>query len=443
MKRILNILIFSFAFFAFFVPAGVFALPAFPMNFDGTVTINGSNAPIGSVVGVYDVNSDLLAQFTLTTAGVYGTTDRKEVESAKLSVPSYSGSSFTFKINSPSYNTNAILADTETYPKRFSEFLDVTQNLVFTGATLDPCVTSINITDTSASVGSGSTQQFTAIATYFNATTADITTSCTWTSSSAGVATIGTNTGLATGVSAGSSTITASYTDGTYGVLTDTASLTVTASGGGGGGGGGGASIPMPTTATGEVTATYAGGAKTSITNADSTKATVKFLPYAVSTGTKISVKAISKTATKVSSAVFAVLSGKTIVGNYVYDFSAEKSGSAVTEFSKDVTITLTYTDAQIKGLKESSLRISYWDTDKQEWVALKTTVYKTSNKLIAKTSHFTYFAIMGEEGVDGVSGITKAQIREQINNIIKQIIVLITKLITVYQAQLLELQTQ
>ena len=217
-----------------------------------------------------------------------------------------------------------------------------------------------------------------------------------------------------------------------------------------GGGGGGISTIPMPTTATGEVTATYGGGGKTTITTSENIKVSVKLPAYAVSKSTKIAIAPVEITGTGfetapvvVVSAMAAVPASKSVVGGNVYNMTATSSGVAVSSFSKEATITLYYTDAQISGLKESGLTISYWDTDKQEWVALKTTVYQTSNKLIAKTSHFTYFAIMGGTGEDVVSsGITQAQIREQINNIVKQLIVLITKLITVYQAQLLEMQT-
>ena len=254
MKKIFNILILGVMCLALSFPLAVLAIPPFPMNFTGSVTINGENAPIGSVIEVKgDIVGDatsadvVLADFTLTTAGTYGGA-RILAESAKLSVPEYTGD-LTFRINSPQYDNNVQLADvSNTYTAGFSDFKDVDKTLTFTGATPNSAVVSIAVTPASASVVADSTQQFTATATYFEtgAATADITSSCTWTSSSAGVATIGVNSGLATGVAAGSITITASYTDATYGALTDTASLTVTSAGGGGGGGGGGSAIQPP-----------------------------------------------------------------------------------------------------------------------------------------------------------------------------------------------------
>ena len=82
-------------------------------------------------------------------------------------------------------------------------------------------ITSIAVTPTTASIATGSTQQFVATATYSNNTTQIITTSATWTSSNDTIATV-TSAGLATGVASGSATITA-----TSGSVSGTAALTV------------------------------------------------------------------------------------------------------------------------------------------------------------------------------------------------------------------------
>ena len=246
MKKILLTLLLGLA---ISVPSVAGAVPAFPMNFWGAVTINGDSAPIGSVIGVYDASDTLIAQFTVTIAGAYGSEDRTVLESAKLSIPDYSsaGAGLTFKINSPSFDNNGILSDTESYAGAFQAENHQNQDLAFTGATPNSAVVSIAVTPASASVVAGNTQQFTATATYYEtgAATADITTSCAWTSSGA-AATIGTNTGLAAGASAGTTTITASYTDATYGALTDTATLTVTAAPSASGGSSGGAAPAAP-----------------------------------------------------------------------------------------------------------------------------------------------------------------------------------------------------
>ena len=78
--------------------------------------------------------------------------------------------------------------------------------------TVTPTVTlqSIAVAPSNSSVSQSQTQQFTATGTYSDNTTKDITTSVSWASSNTAVASIGVNTGLATGISAGTSQITAS-----------------------------------------------------------------------------------------------------------------------------------------------------------------------------------------------------------------------------------------
>ena len=86
------------------------------------------------------------------------------------------------------------------------------------GATLS----SIAVTPANQSIAVGATQQFTATGTYSDGSTQDITASVTWSSSDAAKATINAS-GLATAVSAGSTTITA-----TSGSISGNTTLTVT-----------------------------------------------------------------------------------------------------------------------------------------------------------------------------------------------------------------------
>jgi len=89
-----------------------------------------------------------------------------------------------------------------------------------------PTLVSLAVTPNPASIAVGGTQQFTATGTYTDSSTQNLTTSATWSSSPTAVATISTG-GLATGVGAGSATITAAS-----GPVSGTATLTVTASSG-------------------------------------------------------------------------------------------------------------------------------------------------------------------------------------------------------------------
>ncbi len=102
----------------------------------------------------------------------------------------------------------------------------------------NPLAVSISVSPTTQSIGAGQTAQFTATGIFGHgsnhpSSTQDLTDSATWTSSAPGVATISPS-GLATGVSAGTTTITASI-NGFTGLVSASATLTVTGSSGGGG----------------------------------------------------------------------------------------------------------------------------------------------------------------------------------------------------------------
>ena len=92
-----------------------------------------------------------------------------------------------------------------------------------------PTLSSITVMPANRTVSTGATQQFTATGTYSDGSSQDITSQVTWNSSTAAVATINAS-GLASGVSAGSTTISASQT-GMTGLTTltvQTAQLVIT-----------------------------------------------------------------------------------------------------------------------------------------------------------------------------------------------------------------------
>ncbi|NML61227.1 DUF3494 domain-containing protein [Massilia sp. RP-1-19] len=84
-------------------------------------------------------------------------------------------------------------------------------------------LSSISITPASATIAVGANQNFVAVGTYSDNSTAVITNNATWTSSATGIATV-LNTGAATGIAAGTTNITA-----TFGGTSATAALTVAA----------------------------------------------------------------------------------------------------------------------------------------------------------------------------------------------------------------------
>jgi chitodextrinase len=74
-----------------------------------------------------------------------------------------------------------------------------------------PILSSIAITPSSASISVGSTQQFSATGTYSDGSTQSLAAAATWTSTNTSVASIGAGTGIATGLAAGTSQISASF----------------------------------------------------------------------------------------------------------------------------------------------------------------------------------------------------------------------------------------
>jgi hypothetical protein len=91
-----------------------------------------------------------------------------------------------------------------------------------------PYLTTITVNPATPSVAAGRTQQFTALGTFSNGATRDMTSLVTWTSSAAPVATIN-SAGLAQTYSAGATTISASFTSPAAGTVTGSVTFTVTA----------------------------------------------------------------------------------------------------------------------------------------------------------------------------------------------------------------------
>ncbi|MBU2220126.1 hypothetical protein KJ665_03200 [Patescibacteria group bacterium] len=163
--------------------------------------------------------------------------------------------------------------------------------------------------------------------------------------------------------------------------------------------------VSMPTTATGQVTATAAGGGKTTLTTPAGATATVQLPINAVSSDTVITITQVADTAAAIANEVAAVPATLLMVGNSIYSFSAMSGTTNITAFNQNITLTFTYTDAQIAGLAESALTVYYWNTATSAWTALTTTVNAATNTLTVTTNHFTDFAILGSPGQDIAEG--------------------------------------
>ena len=112
-----------------------------------------------------------------------------------------------------------------TFPTGTFQSLNYWVDVVFTPQAT-ATLTSIAVTPASPSIAQGGTQQFTATGTYSDSSLQNLTSQVTWTSSTTSVATI-TAAGLATGITAGTSTVSAAL-----GELGDSTTLTVLPPGG-------------------------------------------------------------------------------------------------------------------------------------------------------------------------------------------------------------------
>ena len=186
----------------------------------GPSTTPPSSAPSISSAASDSVPSGTAFTFPVTTTG-----------SPTPAITLASGSSLPTGVTlTDNKNGTATLAGTSsvaagTYKFTIQAANGVTPNAtqVFTLTVTAPTVTSIAVTPANPSITKGGTEQFTATATYSDKSTANITSQVTWSSGTTSVATI-TSAGLATGVGAGSSTITA-----TLGLVSGNTKLTVTA----------------------------------------------------------------------------------------------------------------------------------------------------------------------------------------------------------------------
>lgn len=193
-----------------------------------------------------------------------------------------------------------------------------------------------------------------------------------------------------------------------------------------------------------EAAITPAAGGEASATSAEGSKAAIKLPAQAVSANTTVTITPTAKTETAVSTAVAAVPTTQSLVGGYLYNYSAVSGTTTITTFSKSVTLTLTYTDAQISGLDESTLTVNYYDETAGKWKALTTTVDAANNTLTAATDHLTYFAIIGEPVAvtpPAAPEMTTEQLKARILEIQQLIIKILIQLIAKIQVQLAALR--
>jgi len=119
------------------------------------------------------------------------------------------------------------------------------------------------------------------------------------------------------------------------------------------------------------------------------------------------------------------------IVGDLIANLRAFSESKELEAFKEKVTITFSYKDEGITGanLDENTLKIYWWDEVNNTWQGLESKVDTNLNTVTANTSHFTYFALVGEQ----------AQ-RAYILELQRQIIKVLLQLIQILQTRLNEI---
>lgn len=93
---------------------------------------------------------------------------------------------------------------------------------------------------------------------------------------------------------------------------------------------------------------------------------------------------------------------GKSFVGTQAIEITPkDNAGKEINELTSDyqgVTITIPYEDADVStaGVSEDNLVIGSWNEASQEWEILPTTLDTTNNLLVAQTTHFSTFGVIG-----------------------------------------------
>ena len=99
------------------------------------------------------------------------------------------------------------------------------------------------------------------------------------------------------------------------------------------------------------------------------------------------------------------------LFGGLAFTVVASQSGTILTDFSflRPVAVTISYTDAEVVGIDESTLALFYWDTVTSSWQDVATTCSPTStywrypghNRVVVAFCHLTQFGFFGTAGPD------------------------------------------
>jgi uncharacterized protein YjdB len=197
---------------------------------DGSTNITAALDSVVSNTATLTVTAPILQLITVTPETATIEVDANQQYTATGTYSDASTANITSSVTWASSNTTVATIDPAAglatgVGKGITDITATSDSISDTAAlTVTLALNSIAVTPAIATILKGLTQQYTAMGTYSDASTANITSSVTWASSATAVATID-SAGLATGVGDGSTEITATLDS----VVSNTAALTVTA----------------------------------------------------------------------------------------------------------------------------------------------------------------------------------------------------------------------
>ncbi len=154
-------------------------------------------------------------------------------------------------------------------------------------------------------------------------------------------------------------------------------------------------SPPMSITNNGKVIATRSTGGRTTLSNPDGGSVTLLIPSYSVSYSTEFTIIP--------SQAEGDLPSDLSLISSHLYEITAKSGIQKITSFQRDLTLTFNYTDEQIEGFKESSLKVYF--KGENNWEELASTVDLSLNKVTVKINHLTLFALLGEKEIIYLKG--------------------------------------
>ena len=161
----------------------------------------------------------------------------------------------------------------------------------------------------------------------------------------------------------------------------------------GGGGGGGGSSSSSPSTSSGttsqSASKTVDGSGGGSVATSDS-RAAVN-IPAGLASG-NVSMNIVPK-----ASSGYTAPANKEALADQVFDFQLTSGGTTLSQFSQNVSLTFKYSDADISGLDENSLKVYYWNSSTNSWVLVDSTLDAANNTVTVEVDHFTIFGLFAD----------------------------------------------